>query len=131
MAWDGCEAHYLSTRLPPTPSSVSAARHFANEAVTTLGGCADAAERAQLLVSELATNVVVHASTPMRVSVCRPDDYLRVEVRDDEPRHPDDVGNDLLAPGGRGLLLVDAIARAWGVNGNDRGKTVWFELGVD
>jgi anti-sigma regulatory factor (Ser/Thr protein kinase) len=127
MAETGCEGGFLCTRLPPSPASVSAARRFTADAVDRLGaGCA--AECAQLLVSELATNVVVHASTPMRLSVHKPDHKVRVEVRDDDPHPPRDADGDPLAPGGRGLLLVEALAQAWGVNRNERGKTVWFEL---
>jgi hypothetical protein len=33
-----------------------------------------------------------------------------------------------MATGGRGMMLVDTMSLEWGVNGNDRGKTIWFEL---
>jgi anti-sigma regulatory factor (Ser/Thr protein kinase) len=106
---------------------VPAARHFAVAALEALGG-AVATSPADLLVSELATNAVVHAHTPMRVSVWCHDNRIRVEVRDDDPRLPRRVNSGLMALGGRGMMLVDSLALAWGVNANQRGKTVWFEL---
>ena len=118
-----------ATKLPPEPASVPAARRFANDAIIDLGA-AEAADEAQLLVSELATNAVMHAHTPIRLSILRADGGVRVEVRDDDPSLPavpSDMPTDL-ATGGRGILLVDLLARHWGVNSNEKGKTVWFEL---
>ena len=115
-----------SLTLPPTPNSVRAARRFIVQAFQAMG--ADATSPADLLVSELTTNAVVHAKTKVRVSVSCHDHRFHVEVRDDDPQPPHLVEPDPLALRGRGMLLVDALADAWGVNGNDRGKTVWFEL---
>jgi anti-sigma regulatory factor (Ser/Thr protein kinase) len=87
-------------------------------------------ETAELLVTELTTNAVVHAHTPIRVSVLPHDHQVRVEVRDDDsspippPRRP---AAD--AESGRGLWLVAALASSWGINRNAKGKTVWFEVG--
>jgi sigma-B regulation protein RsbU (phosphoserine phosphatase) len=119
-----------ATRLPPEPDSVSAARRFAAQAVSELGGPAEATCEVQLLVSELATNAVVHAGTPMRLSVLGGPQGLRVEVRDDDPTVPASPSAmpSPTATGGRGILLVDAIADHWGVNRSEKGKTIWFEL---
>ena len=116
-----------STVLPPSRSSVPAARHFTTDAIDDLGGSSHL-EDAELLVSELATNAVIHAGTPMRLSVLRHGPHVRVEVRDDDPRRPGGNLPDPLAVGGRGIPLVKRLSWAWGVNGNDRGKTVWFEV---
>jgi anti-sigma regulatory factor (Ser/Thr protein kinase) len=97
------------------------------DAIGGLGG-SGADEYAELLVSELATNAVLYARTPMRLSVLRHGQHVRVEVRDDDPTRP---GGDLpppLAQRGRGIPLVEQLAWAWGVNGNARGKTIWFEI---
>ncbi|WP_328298391.1 ATP-binding protein [Streptomyces sp. NBC_00435] len=91
-----------------------------------LEGLADAAE---LALTELVANVVRHV--PGRacvVLILRRPDGLRVEVSDGCPAPP-------LAPrtpgeldeGGRGLLLVEAVADRWGADPNSTGKTVWFE----
>jgi anti-sigma regulatory factor (Ser/Thr protein kinase) len=123
---------FWSTFLPGTVASVPAARHFAVEALHRLEGCAvddDAIEGvAELLVSEIATNAVLHACSPMRLTVWCHDGHPRVEVRDDDPTFPREVVPSPLATGGRGMMLVETLAQSWGVNGNARGKTVWFEL---
>jgi anti-sigma regulatory factor (Ser/Thr protein kinase) len=118
---------FWSVDLPPTAASVPAARHFATEARHALGE-EGGDGRAELLVSELATNAVMHAHTPMRVSVWRHHGHMRFEVRDDDPTRPQEVKPDPMACGGRGMMLVDTMSLAWGVNGNEQGKTVWFEL---
>src|SRR4051794_4793160 len=128
MAASGTE-DILTTSLPPETASVPAARAFAGAAMNELGADQNETERAQLLVSELATNVVLHARTRMRVTVRRCKHGMRVEVRDDVPaRPPPPREPDLLSVHGRGLVLVDALADAWGVNGNRLGKTIWFEV---
>jgi anti-sigma regulatory factor (Ser/Thr protein kinase) len=106
---------------------VPAARHFTSSALRSFG--ADhVVDEAELLVSELAANVVLHAQTPMRISVLGRTNRVRVEVRDSDPTLPQRRSPDVLALDGRGVMLVDTIAVAWGINGNHRGKTVWFEL---
>jgi len=106
---------------------VPAARHFTSEAVQSLGAGRVAAD-AELLVSELAANAVIHAGTPMRVSVLCHHHRVRVEVRDDNPALPRLLAPEPFAMSGRGVMLVDSLATAWGINGSHRGKTVWFEL---
>ncbi|MEU5317189.1 ATP-binding protein [Streptomyces sp. NPDC021056] len=86
-----------------------------------------------LLVSELVTNALRHATGPIGVRLVRPaglGDVLLVEVSDplpDPPRkrvaHPDDES-------GRGLQLVAHSSRRWGTRPGETGKTVWFELAV-
>lgn len=119
---------YWSTTLPPDPSSVPVARHFTADVLEGLATTEEAEQTAELLVSELATNAVLHAASPLRLSVYRHADAVRVEVRDDDPTLPKSVTPDPERPGGRGILLVDALATRWGVNSNDRGKTIWFEI---
>ncbi|SOD84001.1 ATP-binding protein [Streptomyces sp. Ag109_G2-15] len=91
------------------------------------------AELAALLVSELVTNSLRHATGPIGVRLVRPaglGDTLLVEVSDplpDPPRervaHPEDES-------GRGLQLVADSSRRWGTRPGGTGKTVWFELAV-
>ncbi len=89
-------------------------------------------ETAALLVSELATNAVVHASSDFAVTVVYPTSSgrVRVEVVDGVPGQPMPLRPPPTAPHGRGLLLVASLAQEWGVEGARRraGKTVWFEL---
>lgn len=87
-------------------------------------------DEATLLVSELVTNVVLHARTDCVVVAENNDDALRVEVFD---RNGDfaavrpgsgHAGLD----GGRGLMIVAALATEWGVQAHATGKSVWFTL---
>ena len=122
-----------ATKLPPEAASVPEARRFASQAVAELGGTGASPNEVQLLVSELATNAVLHAGTPMRLSVLRDGDCVRIEVRDDDPNVPQ-VPTGMPAPtatSGRGILLLDAIASEWGVNSSEKGKTIWFQLAPD
>lgn len=95
---------------------------------------------AELLTSELVTNALLHTDQEAVVTAtlglgeaARVDGRLRVEVRDALPRHPTlratDTGKAAeSATSGRGLLLVHALADAWGVRAAGMGKAVWFEL---
>ena len=116
-------------KLPSDPSAVPAARRFVSQAVIHRGGHGPMLDKTQLLVTELTTNAVLHAHSPIRLSVIPEPDHVRVEVRDDDPRPlgpPNRPAPE--AESGRGLWLVDALSTAWGVNANARGKTVWFEV---
>jgi len=117
------------TRLPSDPSAVPAARRFASQAVAHLGHHGEVLDKTRLLVTELATNAVMHANSEIRLSVVPDDDKVRVEVRDDDPNPiQPPCRPDPQAEHGRGLWLVAAMANSWGVNRNDKGKTVWFEV---
>jgi anti-sigma regulatory factor (Ser/Thr protein kinase) len=110
----------------------------------------DLLDSALLLVTELVTNVVVHAGTSATVDVRQEGPGVRVGVADrhpvrigmarvkkvDVPRPPSafpeeaDFGADGLREDGRGLALVDALATSWGTEHHRGGKTVWFRLGA-
>ena len=89
-------------------------------------------DRAVLLVGELVTNAVVHARTELGLRVELRGDLLHLAVRDGSPRRlrlVTDPVPDPEAEGGRGLWLVEQLARAWGVNRHpDGGKVVWCTL---
>jgi two-component sensor histidine kinase len=86
---------------------------------------------AVLLVSELVTNAVMHAQTPLEVQVHVGKGAVRVEVQDDSDALPIARIPRNEATGGRGLQLVERIARAWGIERRTRGKVVWFELATN
>ncbi|MGI5517700.1 SpoIIE family protein phosphatase [Streptomyces sp. CA-106131] len=102
-----------------------------------LCGCLDGwhlaplSDSAEVLASEVVTNALVHGDSDVDVCLRRYADHLRVEVRDSDP-HPAmlvDLGSDEdKAEGGRGLLIVSALASSWGNSPSGRGKTVWFEM---
>ena len=86
-------------------------------------------EDVQLIVSELATNCVVHAGSPFDLRIDRSDDQLRVQVADRSQTIPtlrQPTGEE---PKGRGLFIANVLSASWGVErrGVD-GKTVWFTL---
>lgn len=85
---------------------------------------------AQLLASEVVTNAVIHTTCPdCRVEVVTTDSVVRVSVTDGEPaRLPVLTEPDPHRSGGRGLQIVDHVARGWGCDVHDSDKTVWFEL---
>ncbi|MER7490172.1 SpoIIE family protein phosphatase [Streptomyces sp. NPDC126497] len=116
-----------SRRFPPVPKSVAEARRFVRAA---LGGAApDLVDTAQLLVSELVTNVVLHARTEVEVAAHVDDGTVRVRVGDRRPdrglvRH----GCPPYAGTGQGLPLIAGLSSRRGVETGAGGKTVWFEL---
>jgi len=86
-----------------------------------------------LLVSELVTNALRHATGPIGVRLVRPaavPDALLVEVSDPLPDPPHERAADADDESGRGLQLVSSSSRRWGTRPGDTGKTVWFELAV-
>ncbi|WSQ61589.1 ATP-binding protein [Streptomyces sp. NBC_01217] len=87
------------------------------------------AEVAELLLSELVTNALVHTGRGAVVTVSVVPAKLRVEVRDFVPAMPlSYVPNADDGTHGRGLILVQSLADAWGVGAHALGKVVWFEL---
>ncbi|MFJ7768013.1 ATP-binding protein [Streptomyces sp. NPDC097107] len=85
-------------------------------------------ETVELLASEVIANAVLYSAAPCDVAVTRTDERLRVEVTDTDPSLPSAVEAGPNDERGRGLLLVDALADAWGVQPDSPGKTTWFEI---
>jgi anti-sigma regulatory factor (Ser/Thr protein kinase) len=82
-----------------------------------------------LVVSELVTNVVLHAHTPARFVLRWDGRCARIEVTDGDHRPPQ-VPVEAPTVGGRGLFLVDRLATAWGSDPSPSGKTVWATVEV-
>lgn len=121
----------VTTRsFAPEPRSVPAARRFVGELVLGAGH-----ERwlgdAQLAVSELCTNVVLHAHTPFEVTVHVSPDGVYVQVWDDDPVLPARRVSSTASTTGRGLELLTAVATSSGVLAVGPAKVVWFCLGMD
>ncbi len=104
-----------------------AARHFVADLLTGRG-LDGAAFAAASLVSELATNCVIHARTPFTVEVVERHDAVRVCVTDTSPVQARVRRHSLDSTTGRGLRLVASLATAWGAEGDRNGKTIWFEV---
>jgi two-component sensor histidine kinase len=87
-------------------------------------------EDAQLVVTELVTNAVLHAATEVQLTLDIRPGTVRVEVADGNERLPRPREADAEDVTGRGLLLVAAVAESWGVSQrDDDGKVVWCALG--
>lgn len=113
-------------QLEPAPAAASAARRFVAEHAD--GVAPDARATLALLTSELVTNGVLHARTPLVVGVTRGSSRLLVTVADDSDVTPQQPPADDNRPSGRGLLLVDAMSAEWGVHRHGGAKTVWFTV---
>ncbi len=85
----------------------------------------------ELLASELVTNALVHTdrgAVLTAILTSGPAHRLRVEVFDFAAQGPKARAANDHSSNGRGLLIVQALADAWGVRTQPVGKTVWFEL---
>lgn len=103
------------------------ARRFV-AAVLERWGVGDAAWTCLQLISELATNAVIHARTEFTVEVGRDGDVLRVCVHDASPVAPGVRRYAADSTTGRGLRMVESMSAEWGVQPVGFGKTIWFEL---
>jgi anti-sigma regulatory factor (Ser/Thr protein kinase) len=84
---------------------------------------------ARLVVSELAANAVLHARSPFSVSISSLDSIIRIAVHDESQVVPKMHDDPSTTASGRGMHLVAALSRRWGVDLTSDGKVVWAELG--
>lgn len=116
-----------STRLPIEPGSVSTARAFVTfhlmqrELTSPL-------EDVRLVVSELATNALLHAQTPFSLTLHGSIECIRVEVEDASTSDPAPRPGTVTDERGRGLTIVDVVSARWGAVHSHLGKTVWAEF---
>ena len=121
--------------LEPDPESVRKARAWVREVLSRLQR-EDIVGPAELGVSELVTNAILHGTPPISVRVRGTRDHPRVEIRDGSVRPPSvnvEMADEehLLATFGRGMGLVALHAAAWGAELTPEGKVVWFEPSDD
>jgi anti-sigma regulatory factor (Ser/Thr protein kinase) len=91
----------------------------------------DTRHTAALLTDEVVVNALQHGTGEIALFITCAPDRIRIEVHDENPEPPVVVEPDRLAESGRGLMLVEAMARAWGARPSappEPGKRVWFEL---
>lgn len=84
-------------------------------------------EELELCASEVIANAMEHGKARCTVTVRRVGERLRVEVADPSPAF-ERCGADVESTSGRGLILVEALADAWGWRPAQAGKVVWFEF---
>lgn len=121
-----------SVRLPPDRRAPATARALAAGACRQWGHDRYR-DLVEVIVSELVTNAVTHARTTLELTVRLVDGALSLAVRDGDPRLLAEAGGGVAADGhgyGRGLLIVDAMADAWGCVPTGDGKVVWAYVGT-
>jgi anti-sigma regulatory factor (Ser/Thr protein kinase) len=119
----------VTRRFPKSTASPGAARRFVSDWLTARGHT-DVIDTAQLAVSELATNALVHAQSDFTVSLVRVGDIVRISVGDRSADAPVRQIVDDRARCGRGLAIVAALVRAFGHEFSDDGKFVWADLAI-
>jgi serine phosphatase RsbU (regulator of sigma subunit)/anti-sigma regulatory factor (Ser/Thr protein kinase) len=121
-----------SLELPGDPSAAGQARRFVSGVLGQWDVDEDSIDTAELCVSELVTNAVIHSGTTSTVTVQADPEYVLVLVQDrggrGAVRLPDELDPESVS--GRGLSLVDALASAWSAEHSTDGTTVWFELSL-
>jgi serine/threonine-protein kinase RsbW len=121
-------AQSVTYALPNDLRSPSVARSLLREVL--VDAPIEAREAAQVLVSEMVTNVVLHTTSilTMQVDPVRPDGGIRVMVEDASPDRPQPRAPEPDATDGRGLWLINEMATSWGWERTTTGKRIWFEL---
>ena len=120
-----------SVTLQGEPASSGAARRLVRELLEA-NDRLEWAEAAELAVSEVVTNAVLHAHSEVEVSAAIELDRVRIRVRDSSPTLPSQRDYDNHATTGRGLDLVAAVTLEHGVESlGGAGKVVWFSVGSD
>ena len=130
---DFAVGHQLHRHVPAVPAEVVRVRGAVLAALVGWRCPTKVVEDAELLVSELLTNAIVHGGgTSVTVNVLHLDRRLLIEVTDASPARPAVRGAGPEDERGRGMLLVEAIASAWGSRRElGRGKTTWCTLALD
>ncbi len=127
-------AVHVSAPLPADTTAPSAARRFVRDRLEEWRADwrlpDDLVDTAELCVSELVTNAVIHTGTSALLTVELDHDCLTALVRDQGGHGVIEraVDTEPLRVSGRGLGLVEALAEAWGAERDAEGTTVWFEL---
>ncbi len=115
--------------LDPVPASVGIARTFVRDLLSPVDD--ETSDTVLLLTSELVTNAILHAHTPVQLGILVDTERVLVCVADRLPGgalEPRDHSRD--RAGGRGLALVSDLSEQWGTVTVTGGKTVWFTLAI-
>ncbi len=118
----------VSWDLPSDPAAVAHARALATQQLTEWG-IPDLTFTTELIVSELVTNAIRHATGPIGLRMVR-DRSLICEVSDASSTSPRMRHARTTDEGGRGLLIVAQLARRWGTRYTTTGKIIWTEQAV-
>jgi len=122
--------HSEVAQFDPDVSTVPLAREFVRRWVQE-AGAAHLVDEASLIVTELATNAVLHAASPYEVRLSQAEGVIRIEVSDGDAGTPEPQPFSAEAESGRGMVLVSALSASWGVEDRPRGKVTWAEVRPD
>lgn len=124
--------HRASLQIENDPRSAGVARRFLRLNLTAWGVDDDSIDSAELCLSELVNNVIMHAGTDAQLSVHLEEGELGVLVRDGGEAGYEVARavaeDDAMRIAGRGLALIDALADRWGTHHDDQGTIAWFVL---
>ena len=119
----------IRTMLTPHPTSVGAARRFVRDVLMSRQVADGVVDMVELLTSEVVTNAIIHGRSGPQLAVEIRDCAVRVAVRDLSPKLPVRHVGQLDDLSGRGVVIVEELASAWGVEREGNGsKRVWFEV---
>ncbi|MDQ4091668.1 MAG: ATP-binding protein [Actinomycetota bacterium] len=119
----------VRTMLTPHPSSVGAARRFVRDVLMSRQVADPVVDAVELLTSELVTNAIVHGRSGPLLAVDVKEYAVWVAVGDVNPEVPVRRLGQVDDLSGRGVVIVDELASAWGVERERNGsKRVWFEV---
>lgn len=127
---DSLDAPTSSLTLASDPAAVRQARLFVRNACRAYRMPETVSDTAILLTSEVVTNALTHGRSEARLSVTFVGTAIRIEVTDENSRHPQPAAVDEDALNGRGLMILDLLAKRWGVRDEIYGKTVWFDVDI-
>ncbi len=118
----------VAVTLPASAGSSARARRVVGDAASAWGLSADVADDAALVVTELVSNAVDHATGPVGLTVTPTASGMRIEVSDRSSALPQPRPVQVDSARGRGLIIVAALSRTWGSEPRSDGKVVWAEL---
>jgi anti-sigma regulatory factor (Ser/Thr protein kinase) len=116
------------TMLPASVLSSRAARLFTQETLEEWR--VPMTDDVLHVVDELVTNAVVHTTGPVTLALDLRGRVVRIVVADESNALPTERAPNLTSTEGRGLILVAAMSRTWGVRDRDGGKTVWADVAL-
>ena len=119
----------IRTMLTPHPTSVGAARRFVRDVLMSRQVPEVVVDTVELLTSEVVTNAIIHGRSGPVLAVAVGERAVRVAVGDVSPELPVRRLGSLDDVSGRGVVIIDELASAWGVERERNGsKRVWFEV---
>jgi two-component sensor histidine kinase len=118
--------------LRPHPLSVGQARNFCTRRLTSVLDAGpttpEVVADAATIASELVTNALTAGSSAIELSLALRPDAVYIEVADDASGTVRPANPEPTDPKGRGLLVVAALSRDWGVTSTAGSKQVWAEI---